>query len=122
MFWRKKKVEAAAVEASTGESVAAAPKAEKLPGPKLLPDILYDYLIKQMAKETNWVRGLAMVTRSRSSGGKSTDVRIFAQYEASSSGVKIKDYNTLEQYPQLIILEGWFDKESKKVSTNKRKE
>jgi hypothetical protein len=136
MFWRKKKIAATPVAVSTAGTgtaamgtapvagAAAAPavtKAEKLPGPKFLPDILSDYLVRQMAKETNWVQGLSMVTRPRSGGGKGFDVRIFAQYEAASSSTKIKDYTTLDQYPQLILFEGWFNKESKKVELEEKR-
>jgi len=136
MFWRKKKIAAVTVEASTagtdtavmgtasaaGEpATPAVTRAEKLPGPKFLPDILNDYLVKQMAKETNWVRGLSMVIRPKSGGGKGFDVRIFAQYEASTSGAKIKDYTTLDQYPQLVLFEGWFDKEAKKVELEEKR-
>jgi hypothetical protein len=136
MFWRKKKIAAATVEASavgTGTATAgavsvsgatatpASPKAEKLPGPKFLPDMLSDHLVRQMAKEANWVRGLSMVMRPRSGGSKGFDVRIFAQYEAASSSTKIKDYTTLDQYPQLILFEGWFDKESKKVELEEKR-
>ena len=136
MFWRKKKQLTASVEVSpashatveTGTApvtptgaTPAVTKAEKLPGPKFLLDMLIDYLVKQMAKEANWVRGLSMVMRPRSGGGKGFDVRIFAQYEAASSSAKVKDYTTLDQYPQLILFEGWFDKESKKVELEEKR-
>ncbi len=136
MFWRKKKIEAATIEVSTAGTGTAAmgtastdgapatpavTKVEKLSGPKFLPDILNDYLIKKMGKETNWVRGLSMVIRPKSGGGKGFDVRIFAQYEASTSNAKIKDYTTLDQYPKLILFEGWFDKESKKVELEEKR-
>ena len=136
MFWRKKKIEAATVEVNTAgtgtatmgkalvaESAAtpAVTKAEKLPGPKLLPDILSNYLVKQMNKETGWLRGLSVVMRPRSGGGKGSDVRIYADSEAATSNVKVKDYNTLDKYPKLILFEGWFDKESKKVELEEKR-
>jgi hypothetical protein len=83
--------------------------------------MLNDHLIKKMGKETSWVRGLSMVTRPRSGGGKGLDVRIFAQYEASTSNARIKDYTTFEQYPQLLLFEGWFDKESKQVELEEKR-
>lgn len=141
MFWRKKKIEAAPVEVSTtGTGTAAmgtAPsaasaekpaatkteekKAEKLPGPRFLPDILNSYLIKQMNKESGWLRGLSVVMRPRSGAGKGFDVRIFANSEAATSNVKVKDYNALDKYPKLVLFEGWFDKESKKVELEEKR-
>lgn len=135
MFWRKKKIVATPVEVSTtgtgtatmgtapvAESTATPAvakteekKAAKLPGPRFLPDILSNYLVREMAKGANWVRGLSAVMRPRSGGGKGFDVRIFADSEAATSNVKVKDYTTLDKYPKLIFFEGWFDKESKKV-------
>lgn len=131
MFWRKKKIAAAPVElgtAGTGTAAmekkpvaGAAPKAEKLPGPKFINDFLSNYLVRQMAKEANWVRQLSMVVRPRSGGTKGLDVRIFAEHEAASEGTKIKDYTTLDQYPKFILFEGWFDKESRKVELEEKR-
>jgi len=135
MFWRKKKIVATPTGVSTtgtgtaamgttppaasAEKSAAAKteekKSEKLPGPKFLPDILNNYLIKQMQKEPGWLRGLSAVMRPRPGTEKGVEVRVFSDSEAATSNVKVKNYNTLDQYPKLILFEGWFDKESKKV-------
>ncbi len=141
MFWRKKKIVGAPVEASTAGTgtaamgtaqVAAAgatpsaaeverKKEEKLPGPKTMPEILGNHLIKQMGKEPNWVWRLSAVMRPRSSGEKGSDVRIFAEYEATANKIKIKNYTTLDQHPKLLLFEGWFDKESKKVELEEKR-
>ena len=141
MFWRKKKIVAAPVEVSsagTGTTAmgtgpaAAAPaaavvakteekRAGKLPGPKPIPEILGNHLVKKMDKESNWAWRLAAVMRPRAGGQKGFDVRIFADYEATASSVKIKDYTTLDQYPKLVLFEGWFDKESKKVELEEKR-
>jgi len=129
MFWRKKKITAAPVEVSsagtgttamgTGPAVETVAKAEegarKLPGPKPIPEMLGNHLIKKMEKEANWVWRLSAVMRPRAGGQPGFDVRIFAEYEATSNRVKVKDYTTLDQYPKLLLFEGWFDKEAKKV-------
>ncbi|MBU2534734.1 MAG: hypothetical protein ABIK32_00970 [Chloroflexota bacterium] len=141
MFWRKKKIMAAPVEVSpagTGTAVASmAPvavakatpseietkgkKVEKLPGPKPIPGILQNHLVKHMGKEPNWVRQLWAVMRPRSGGEKVSDVRIFAEHEASTSNIKVKDYTTLDQNPKLILFEGWVDNETKKVELEEKR-
>ena len=140
MFWRKKKITAAPVEVSTagtgtaamgtapatGSAAApAATKAEKLPGPKFIPDILSDYLVRRMAKESGWVRGLSVLMRPRAGGEKGFDVRIFAEHEAATSRAKIKDYTTLDEHPNLILYEGWFEDKgwprSPKVEVTKKR-
>ncbi len=136
MFWRKKKITAAPAEVSTAgtgtaamdtasaAASAAAPavtKAEKLPGPKPIPELLGNHLIKKMEKEPNWVWRLSAVMRPRAGGEKGFDVRIFSDYEASDKKVRIKDYTTLDQYPKLILFEGWFEKESKEVELEEKR-
>jgi len=135
MFWRKKKQDAASAEVaapsaatvSTGTVPVASPGAtpaavkiaaervEKLPGPKMIPEILGNHLIKKMEKEPGWTWRLSAVMRPRASGEKSFDVRIFASYEAAAKNIKIKDYTTLDEQPDLLLFEGWFDKKAKKV-------
>ena len=141
MFWRKKKLTATPVEASpagTGtamvdaipvaarEEKPAVAKAgkemtEKLPGPKSIPEILGNYLIKHMNEEPGRVWRLSAVMRPRSAGEKGFDVRVFSDTEADTNNVKVKNYTTLDQYPKLVLFEGWFDKESKKVELKEKR-
>lgn len=116
MFWRKKKEEAVTSPGATPGGVkGAAEKVEKLPGPKMLPEFVGNHLIKEMGKDSGWTWRLSAVMRPRAGGGKAFDVRIFATYEATAKNIKIKDYTTLDEHPELIFFEGWFDKEAKKV-------
>lgn len=141
MFWRKKKQigapvavsSANTVTAETGTatvtSVGAAPaaakgeaeKVEKLPGPKSIPELIGNHLIKEMDKEPGWVWRLSAVVRPRAGGKKGLDVRIFASHEATAKNIKIKNYMTLDEHPGLIIFEGWFDKETKKVELEEKR-
>ncbi len=139
MFWRKKKIVAApakvgsasvdtaalsaapVADAGTAPAKVGAEKVEKLPGPKTIPEILGNYLIKNMAKEPRWVWRLSAVMRPRAGGEQGFDVRIFADYEAMDRKVKVKDYTTLDQYPKLILYEGWFDKQAKKVDLEEKR-
>jgi len=140
MFWRKKKILAVPAEVSpagTGPAaVGTAPtaakatpseieaegkKVEKLPGPKPIPGILQNHLIKHMGKEPNWVRQLSAVMRPRSGREKVSDVRIFAEYEANTSNIRVKDYTTLAQNPKLIFFEGWIDNKTKKVELEEKR-
>jgi len=128
MFWRKKKIAAAPAEvATTGTGTAAmadtaaVKKEERLPGPKPIPELLGNHLIKKMGKEAAWVWRLSAVTRPRAGGEKGFDVRIFSDYEASDKQFKIKDYTTLDQHPKLVLFEGWFDKEAKMVELEEKR-
>jgi len=131
MFWRKKKVVEAPVEAPTVDMAGTTPvagtsagpaaakaaevKAVKLPGARPIPDQVGKYLIGQMSKEAGWVWRLMAVTRPKAGSERAQDIRVFAGYEASAKNIKIKDYTSLDKNPELILFEGWFDKEAKKV-------
>jgi hypothetical protein len=129
MFWRKKKVVSAPVEAATADMAGTTPvagtsagpaaatqaKAEKLPGPRPIPDQVGKYLISQMQKDADWVWRLMAVTRQKVGSEKAQDVRIFASHEASAKNINVKNYNSLDKNPELILFEGWFDKDAKKV-------
>jgi hypothetical protein len=134
MFWRKKKVAEAPAEASpaatsaTGAAPAvatttggtAAAKAEpekmkKLPGPKSMPDLVAKYLIEKLGRSSDWVQRLMVVIRPNPKGEKAFDVRVYAPYEATEKRINVKNYATLDEHPELILFEGWFDKEAKQA-------
>jgi len=134
MFWRKKKIAEAPVEASpavtsateaapaaataTGGTAAAKAepeKKEKLPGPKSMPDLVAKYLIEKLGRSSDWVWRLMVVIRPNPKGEKAFDVRVFAPYEATEKRINVKNYATLDEHPELVLFEGWFDKAAKQA-------
>jgi len=104
MFWKKKLAE----EAKTA-------KGEKLPGPKDIAELAGRYLVVEMGKDPDWVWKLKSVVRQRPEGKKKFDVRVFDEAQAAAKKVTVKDYTSLDEHPDLILYEGWFDKESMKA-------
>jgi len=49
------------------------------------------------------------------------NIRIFDESEAVAKKLKVKDYNYLDEHPDLIIYEGWFDEKSKQVKLEEKK-
>ncbi len=137
MFWKKKQV--AAVTASEGATATAtaapsaikveaaprkkveSPKVESLPGPRQIPGVVEKYLIAEYKIDADIARILRSVIRRRQQAERAFDCRIFDQSEAEANEVKINDYNTLNQHPDLILYEGWFDEDSKKVELAEKK-
>lgn len=138
MFWKKKHMEAELV--STGTTTVAgvtpsatkdeaapqkrveSPKVEKLPGPRQIPGVVEKYLIAEYKMDADIVRILKSVIRRRPQAERAFDCRIFDQPEAEANEVEINDYNTLDQHPDLILYEGWFNEDSKQVEmAEKRK-
>jgi hypothetical protein len=54
------------------------------------------------------------VLRPRSEAGDDFDVRIFDKWCASKKKVTVLDYSSLDHHSDLVLLEGWFNKKSKK--------
>ena len=133
MFWKKKKTAGDAVDVSptdtvtSEEKVPAAksevlkPKAEKLPGPKDLPMPVGRDIVVQFKKEPDWVWSLRTVVRKNPTGKKVFDVRVFSERTAAEKNVKVRDYTSLDEHPELILFEGWFDEESAETHIVERK-
>lgn len=97
------------------------PKVEKLPGPKPIPGLVEKHLIAEYKMDPDLVRILKAVVRKSPKAEKAFDCRIFDQSEAEVSEVQIKDYTSLDEHPELILYEGWFDEQSKRVELGEKK-
>jgi hypothetical protein len=102
MFWKHKEAE---------EGVA------KLPGPSGIPELVGRHLVVEMGKDPDWVWHLkgAVRRRSKSKTEDSFDVRVFDAAKAAAKKVTVEDYTSLDEHPDLILYEGFFDKKCTKV-------
>jgi len=104
-FWQKK---------SEG-GVSSNPGEVKLPGPKSMPEVVGRYLVVRLGKEPDWVWNLKSVSRPHPEEKNVFDVRIFDESQAGSKSVTVKNYHSLEEHPELILFEGWYDKKTMKA-------
>jgi hypothetical protein len=111
MFWKKKP--------ATKEPPKL--KVEKLPGPKQIPGLVGKHLTAEYKMDPDLVPILKAVIRKNPKAEKTFDCRIFDESEAAANEVQIKDYTSLDEYPDLILYEGWFDEESKRVELEEKK-
>ena len=111
MFWKKRTV--------TEE--APTPKASKLLGPIQIPALVAKYLVSDYKMDPDLVPLLKAVVHKHANGEKALDIRIFDEAEAMVKNVQVKDYTTLDKYPGLIMYQGWFDAESKRVKLEEKK-
>jgi len=111
MFWKKK---------PTKEEPSKS-KAEKLPGPKGMSQILVNYLMAEMKQDPIWLWTLKTVVCPRPESKDAFDVRIFDEAQAVAKKVAIKDYTSLDEHPDLILYHGWFDKKSGTVQIEEKK-
>ncbi len=118
----KKKEETPAVVIEKGQPAQAEAKHEKLPGPQELPMPVGRDLVVQQKQDPDFTWGLQCVMRPSTQGKKVFDIRVFNPNAVSQSKVKVKDYYTFDQHPELILFQGTFDKansETKLVSGKK---
>ena len=104
MFWGKK----------------SAKEGGKLSGPKEIPGPVRNYLVAERKMDPDLVKLLKAVERKGTTGTTFT-IRVFDDSEAIAKKVQVKDYTSLDECPDLIIYEGWFDEGAKQVQLEEKK-
>jgi hypothetical protein len=104
MFWGKK----------------SAKEEGKLLGPKEIPGPVQTYLVAERKMDPDLVKLLKAVER-KSATGATLNIRVFDNSEATAKKVQVKDYTSLDECPDLIIYEGWFDEGAKQVKLEEKK-
>jgi hypothetical protein len=97
------------------------PTAE-LPRPGRISDLVGKYLVSAMKMDPDLVPILLSVTAKRAGTEKTFDVRIFDEPESLVKKVTVNNYKSLDDHPELILYEGWFDNATKHVELTTRRE
>jgi hypothetical protein len=123
MFWNKKRATATLTKEPEVKQGANPPavkvettpklKAEKLPGPRNIPNLVEKELVSKYKVDTDLVQLLKAVVCKRPQRETEFDCRVFDQSEADARQVQIRDYNSLDEHPDLVLYEGWFDEGTK---------
>ncbi|MFC2019361.1 hypothetical protein ACFLU4_05340 [Chloroflexota bacterium] len=110
MLLGKKRAIVAPERLSTENRVGA----ERLSGPKEIPDIVRRYIVTMLDGNPDIVWNLNSVLRN--SGIKHIcDVRIFDPFDAKKERVNVKNFISLDGHPELILYHGWFDEKNRVV-------
>jgi hypothetical protein len=104
MFWGKK----------------ATKEEGKLSGLKEIPEPVQNYLVAEKKMDSVLVKLLRAVER-KSATGSTFNIRVFDNSEAIAKQVEVKDYTSLDERPDLILYEGWFDEGAKQVQLEEKK-
>ncbi|MDD5703227.1 MAG: hypothetical protein PHU23_14415 [Dehalococcoidales bacterium] len=102
MFWKKKDGQAS-----------------RLPGPKDIPEPLKKQLAVNQDIDPDAIPFLKAAMRYGE--GRSCDIRIYDPSEAEARNIKVKDYDSLTEIPEMIICEGEYDESTKKAEITSRK-
>jgi hypothetical protein len=103
MFWGKK----------------SAKEDEKPSRPKGIPGTVQNYLVAEKKMDPDLVKLLTAVERKGTTGA-TVNIRIFDNSEAIAKKVEVKDYTSLDECPDLILYEGWFDEGAKQVNLEEK--
>jgi len=114
MFWEKWKKKPASGEPSK-------PKTEKLPGPRSIEELVGRHMIVDLKLDPDWIWQLRSVVRRRTGGPHRFDFRVFSGTQVAAKKMEVKDYTSLDDYPDLILYQGWFDKVSMEVHFEENK-
>lgn len=87
----------------------------KLPGPRSIDDFVGRSLVVTLKKDPNWVWELKCVKRPRADIKQQFDFRVFSDSDVARARVKIRDFTSLDDHPELILFQGWLDKASMEV-------
>ena len=99
-FWKKRP--AAGAQSNT----------EKLHRTQDIPQPVGRDLIVNMGKNADWVWNLKCVVRRKENEKTLYDIRVFDEAQAARAQVRVRDYTSLDDQPDLILFHGWLDKKS----------
>jgi len=91
MFWKKDK--------------------DALPGPKDVPKAVGRDIVTKLGGDPDrtW-KDYKAVMRPKEGYKGTFEVRVFDGVQAASKKITVKNYNSLAEHPELILYEGWFNK------------
>jgi len=95
-------------------------KEGKLSGVVEIPTPVQNYLASEKKIDPEIVKLLKAVVLSTSEA-EELKIRIFDNSDALARGITVKNWNSLDENPDLILWEGLFDKKSKSVKLEERK-
>jgi hypothetical protein len=104
-FWKK-------TNASAGENVAAV---TKLSRPKELPAAVGRELVVRFKQDPDWVWNLRCVMKPVEGEKHKFKVRIFSPRTISEKKIAVRDFHSLNDHPDVILYEAWFDKRNNDV-------
>jgi hypothetical protein len=100
-FWQK-----------TDEAPQEAPGQSR---PKDLPEAVGRYLVVDLKMDPDWVWTLKAAMCRREEDKNTKDFRIFNPASADAAGAKIRNFNSLDAYPDLVLYEGWYNKKTNQL-------
>jgi hypothetical protein len=94
--------------------------AEKLSMPKDLHSQIGRHLVVNLKKSPDWVWSLKMVERIKPESKNISDIRIFDPAKVRDANLRVNNFYSLEDHPELILFEGWRNKKSEEFKIEEK--
>jgi hypothetical protein len=69
-------------------------------------------LVTTFKEDPDWVWKLKQVQKTSAQGEHIRDFRVYDAAAAAGRGVAVRDYNSLDDHPALILYHGWVNKKN----------
>jgi hypothetical protein len=102
-FWSK--------EADTGVT--------KLPRPRDLPQSVGQYIVTKLKEDPDVIWNYKAVVMPREGSKTAFSVRVFNPAAADARAIRVTSYTSLDAVADLILFQGWYDKENGKVELSR---
>jgi hypothetical protein len=96
-------------------------KNEKMTGPRPIASTVEKHMVSDMKTNPEWIPFLRSVIRHDGRGENAYDIRIIDEADAKAKGIKIENFLTLNEHPDLILYEGWVDEATKRTELIEKK-
>ena len=74
-----------------------------------------------LGENPDWVWNLKAVVRPNGADKDTFEVRVFDASQAADKAIRVRDYNTFEEHPEMIFYEGWFNKRTLETKIQAKK-
>ncbi len=81
-------------------------------GSRTIPEPVARYTVVELKQKAEWVWNLMAVERSCPETRHDYRVRVFEAMKVNAANVHVKDYRSLDNYPELIVLQGRYSKKT----------
>jgi len=78
-------------------------------------------LVVEGGENPDWVWRLKCLERQKDGREGCYEVRVFDENTAGERKISVRDYTSLDEVPELILFEGWYNKKTSEAEVVKRK-
>ena len=75
-------------------------------------------MVVKLGYDPDWIWSLKIVVIEKENKKDCFDFRVFDTATAHAKGVKVQNYSSLEGHPDMVLFDGWHDKNSRQVAVN----